>query len=162
MATDIFIKLGTLKGESQDDKLKDWIDVLAWSWGASHSGDAHAGGGSSSGKVSVHDFSFTKSLDISSTKSVLALCQGKHFDKIEFKARKSGESPLVFLEYTFEHCLLTSYQTGGSHGESGVTENLSFGFAKMKMKYSKQGKDGKSEADDTIGFDVKANVKTEG
>jgi len=30
MAVDMFIKIGDVKGESQDDKHKDEIDVLAW------------------------------------------------------------------------------------------------------------------------------------
>ena len=33
MAVDIFLKLDGIKGESQDHKHKDEIDVLAWSWG---------------------------------------------------------------------------------------------------------------------------------
>jgi len=32
-ATDIFIKLGDIKGESVDAKHKGEIDVLSWSWG---------------------------------------------------------------------------------------------------------------------------------
>ena len=33
MATDIFAKIGTIKGESTDAKHKDEIEVLSWSWG---------------------------------------------------------------------------------------------------------------------------------
>ena len=36
-ATDMFLKLGDIKGESLDDKHKDEIDVLAWSWGEADS-----------------------------------------------------------------------------------------------------------------------------
>ena len=32
-ATDIFAKIGDIKGESADDKHRDEIEVLAWSWG---------------------------------------------------------------------------------------------------------------------------------
>ena len=34
-ASDIFLKIGDIKGESVDDKHKDWIEVLSWSWGTS-------------------------------------------------------------------------------------------------------------------------------
>jgi type VI secretion system secreted protein Hcp len=34
MAKDMFFKIGDLKGESQDKKHKDEIDVLSWSWGS--------------------------------------------------------------------------------------------------------------------------------
>ena len=35
LASDIFAKIDDIKGESQDSKHKDWIDVLSWSWGTS-------------------------------------------------------------------------------------------------------------------------------
>ncbi len=66
MAVDIFLKLDGIKGESQDNKYKDEIDVLAWSWGAAQSGTTHGGSGSGSGKVSVQDLSITKYIDKSS------------------------------------------------------------------------------------------------
>ena len=33
MASDIFAKIGDIKGESLDDKHKDEIEVLSFSWG---------------------------------------------------------------------------------------------------------------------------------
>ena len=33
MASDIFAKLGDIKGESLDSKHKDEVEVLSWSWG---------------------------------------------------------------------------------------------------------------------------------
>jgi type VI secretion system secreted protein Hcp len=37
-AVDMFIKIEGIDGESRDSKHNEWIDVLAWSWGASSSG----------------------------------------------------------------------------------------------------------------------------
>ena len=36
MAVDTFAKIGDIKGESQDAKHKDEIEVLSWSWGVSN------------------------------------------------------------------------------------------------------------------------------
>ena len=36
MASDIFAKLGDIKGESLDDKHKDEIEILSWSWGVAN------------------------------------------------------------------------------------------------------------------------------
>ena len=33
MAVDYFLKIDGIDGESQDDKHKDWIEVLSFSWG---------------------------------------------------------------------------------------------------------------------------------
>ena len=39
MASDIFAKIGDIKGESLDDKHKDEIEVLSWSWGVTNAGE---------------------------------------------------------------------------------------------------------------------------
>ena len=36
MASDIFAKIGDIKGESPDDKHKDEIEVLSFSWGVAN------------------------------------------------------------------------------------------------------------------------------
>ena len=63
MAVDMFIKIGDIEGESADKVHAKEIDVLAWSWGMSQSGNMHQGGGGGAGKVSVQDLSLTKYID---------------------------------------------------------------------------------------------------
>jgi type VI protein secretion system component Hcp len=50
MAVDMFIKIDSVDGETQDSKHKKEIDVLSWSWGMTNSGSAHVGGGAGAGK----------------------------------------------------------------------------------------------------------------
>src|SRR4029077_11299318 len=106
MAVDMFIKIGTLKGESKDKTHKEEIDVLAWSWGMSNSGSAHLGGGAGAGKVNVQDLSFTKYIDNSSPDLMLACCNGKHFDKATLVVRKAGENPLEYLTINMEELMV--------------------------------------------------------
>ena len=39
MASDIFAKIGDIKGESTDSKHKDEIEVLSFSWGVTNSAE---------------------------------------------------------------------------------------------------------------------------
>ena len=55
MASSIFARIGTIKGESRDARHKDEIDVLSWAWGLSQAGNLGHGGGGGSGKVSFQD-----------------------------------------------------------------------------------------------------------
>ena len=80
MAVDMFIKIGDIKGESKDKTHKEKIDVLAWSWGVSNSGNAQVGGGAGAGKVNVQDLSFTKYVDSATCPLLLAASNGKHYD----------------------------------------------------------------------------------
>jgi type VI secretion system secreted protein Hcp len=45
MASDIFAKIGDIKGESLDSKHKDEIEVLSFSWGVTNSASIGSGGG---------------------------------------------------------------------------------------------------------------------
>ncbi|HEX6841875.1 MAG TPA: type VI secretion system tube protein Hcp [Stellaceae bacterium] len=160
MAMDIFIKIGDLKGESIDDKHKDEIQLLAWSWGMSQSGTTHAGPGGGSGKVSVQDLSFTHYIDKVSPNLMLACANGKHFSEALLTVRKAGEKPLEYLKITLTDLIVTSVTTGGSGGEDRLTENVSLNFAKFKVEYTPQKKDGSGDAPVTVGWDLAGNVKT--
>jgi type VI secretion system secreted protein Hcp len=159
MAVDMFIKIEGVKGESKDTKKPEWIDVLAWSWGASQSGSAHLGSGAGAGKVNVQDLSLTKYIDKASADLMLACCNGKHFPKAELVVRKAGEQPLEYLKVTMEDLIITSVQTGGSGGEDRLTENVSLNFAKVQVEYSEQQKDGSGKPVAKMGWDIAGNVK---
>lgn len=157
MAVDMFLKLTGIKGEAQDDKHKDEIDVLAWSWGESNSGSAHFGGGAGAGKVNVNDLSVTKHIDLASTSLAGACATGKHIDEAILTVRKAGDKPLEYLIITLNEVLVTSYQTGGSGGEDRLTENVSLNFAKFKIKYTQQNKDGTAGTSPDFTYNIATN-----
>jgi type VI secretion system secreted protein Hcp len=159
MAMDMFIQIGTIKGESRDKVHKEKIDVLAWSWGMSNSGSAHMGGGAGAGKVNVQDLSITKYIDKSSTDLMLAACNGKHFPDATLIVRKAGEKPVEYLKIKLTDVLITSVSTGGSGGEDRLTENVSLNFAKVKVDYTPQKQDGSADSTLSMGWDIAGNVK---
>ncbi len=159
MAVDMFIKIGDLKGESKDKAHPAEIDVLAWSWGVSNSGNAHMGGGQGAGKVNVQDLSFTKYIDKSSPDLMLVCCNGKHIPEAKLVVRKAGETPLDYLTITMNDLIVTSVSTGGSGGEDRLTENVTLNFAKVKVNYIEQTEKGAAGAKPQMGWDIAANVK---
>ena len=138
MAVDMFIKIGDIKGESQDKVHAGEIDVLAWSWGMSNSGTTHIGGGGGSGKVSVQDLSFTKYVDCASNILIKHCCDGKHFSKVKLICRKAGGKPLEYILIDLEGVIISAISTGGSGGEDRLTENVTLNFAKFKFSYQPQ------------------------
>jgi type VI secretion system secreted protein Hcp len=158
MAMDMFMDLGKIKGESRDKTHKEKIDVLAWSWGMSNSGSAHAGGGAGAGKVNVQDLSFTKYLDKASPDLQLACCKGTHLDDATLIVRKSGDKPLEYLKITMNEVMVTAVSTGGSGGEDRLTENVTLNFAKVKVEYVEQTKEGGVGAKPDYIWDIAANA----
>jgi type VI secretion system secreted protein Hcp len=159
MAVDMFLKLDDIKGESQDGKHKDEMDVLAWSWGASQSGTMHTGGGGGAGKASINDLSLTKFVDKASPNLLGACCSGKHFDQATLVVRKAGEKPLEYLKFTFKQVLVSSISVGGSGGEDRLTENVTLNFAEYKMEYLPQKSDGTGDAAVEVAWHIAKNQK---
>ena len=159
MAMDMFIKIGSFKGESRDKTHGGEIDVLAWSWGMSNSGSAHFGGGGGAGKVNVQDLSFTKWIDKTSPDLMLATCNGKHIPEAVLTVRKAGETPLEYLIITMQDVLVSAVSTGGSGGEDRLTENVTLNFARVKVNYTEQTPTGGAGDKPQMGWDIAGNVK---
>ncbi|AMH43052.1 MULTISPECIES: Hcp family type VI secretion system effector [Burkholderiaceae] len=139
MAVDIFLDLGTVKGESLDSVHKDEIDILSWSWGLSQSGTMHLGTGGGGGKVAVHDLSVTKYTDRSTPSIVTACTTGKHYPTGKLTVRKAGGTkPLEYYIIELEKVLVTNYSTGGSDGEDRFTETVTLNFEKFHVSYQQQ------------------------
>jgi type VI secretion system secreted protein Hcp len=74
MATDIFAKIGDIKGESLDAKHKDEIEVLSFSWGVANSGSA----GSGAGRATFQDLSIVHGIDKATPELLKACATGLH------------------------------------------------------------------------------------
>ena len=158
MAMDMFMKIGTIGGESRDKVHAGEIDVMAWSWGISNSGSAQSGSGAGAGKANVQDLTFTKYIDKCSCTLLLAACNGQHFPTAVLVVRKAGTTPLEYVTITMTEVIVTSVNTGGSGGEDRLTENVSLNFAKVKVDYKEQAATGVVGATPTMTWDIAANV----
>jgi type VI secretion system secreted protein Hcp len=158
MAVDMFLRLGTFKGESVDSKHKGEIDVLAWSWGASNSGTTHSGLGGGAGKVNVQDITVTKYVDQSSPNLWNSVSTGTHSTDAVLTVRKAGGTPVEYIKITLTEVLVTSVSTGGSGGEDRLTENIALNFAKFKFEYTTQDATGAAGTVIPFAFDIAANV----
>jgi type VI secretion system secreted protein Hcp len=159
MAVDMFLKLGDIKGESQDRKHKEEIDVLAWSWGLSQSGTTHMGAGGGAGKVNVNDLSLTKFVDKASPNLIQATCDGTHFKQALLTVRKAGKTPLEYIKITMKEVLVASVSTGGSGGEDRLTENITLNFAEFKIEYTPQKEDGSGAPAVEAAWNIAENAK---
>ena len=161
MAVDMFLELDGVKGETSDKtfKSKNAMDILAWSWGLSNSGTFHTGTGGGAGKANFQDISITKYIDLASTDLMLFCANGKHVAKGTITVRKAGEKPLDYLKITLENILVSSYSTGGSGGEDRLTENITLNFAKVKVEYQQQSKDGSKAGSNDFNWDIAENAK---
>ena len=156
MASDIFAKIGDIKGESLDDKHKGEIEVLSWSWGATQTGSMATGSGGGSGKVSFHDFSFTHHLDKASPVLMQACAGGDHIKEATIVQRKAGKGQQEFLIIKMSDVLITSVQASG-HDQNAPAEQVSLQATKIDVEYKPQKPDGSLDAGVHFKYDIKAN-----
>jgi type VI secretion system secreted protein Hcp len=161
MAVDIFLKLEPIKGEAQDHKHKDEIEVLSWGWGVHQTGTMHSGTGGGSGKASFQDLHFTHWIDKATVDLIKACTQGEHIQKGELIVRKAGgKDALEYIKLTMTNVIVTNVSPGGSHGEDRLTENVTLNFQKYKIEYKQQTEKGAAGASPQFGWDIAANKET--
>jgi type VI secretion system secreted protein Hcp len=157
MAADYFLQITGVPGESKDSKHKDWIDVLAWSFGESNPGTLGTGGGGGAGKVTMQDISFTTRMSKASPKLFLSCATGKHMNEAKLVGVHGGAMQQEYLTWTFSDVLVSSYQTQGSGGDDIVMDQVSLAFSKVRVEYKLQKADGSLDKAISAGWDLKAN-----
>ena len=119
MASDIFAKIGNIKGESVDSKHKDEIEVLSFSWGVTNTASITAGGGGASGKATFQDLSIVHNIDKASPLLLKACATGAHFKEATITHRKAGQPQQEFLIVKMNDIIITGVTHGGASGQPG-------------------------------------------
>ncbi len=154
MGSDIFAKIGDIKGESLDAKHKDEIEVLSWSWGVTNPHPAGAGSGGGAGKASFRDLSFTHNIDRASPLLLKGCATGQHLKEATITHRKAGKGQQEFLIIKMNDVIVTSVSSGDS--ENTHVETVSLAFAKVDLEYRPQKADGSLDAGIHFKYDLKA------
>lgn len=155
---DYFLKIDGAEGESPDAKHKGEIECINFSWGENQAGTAAFGGGAGSGKVQMHDFSFTKRYDKSSPKLAVMCASGEHTKTAVLTCRKAGKEQQEYLKIKLEDVLVSSYQTSGSGGDHVIPiDSITLNFSKIEFEYKEQKSDGTLGGTTKGGWDLKAN-----
>ena len=156
MASDIFAKLGDIKGESLDDKHKDEIEVLSYSWGVTNAGSMAHGTGGGEGKATFHDLSFIHRYDKSSPVLMQYCATGVHLKEATITNRKAGKGQQEYLVIKMNDVIVTGVALGDSGGEPG-SETVSLAFAKVDLEYKPQKPDGSLDAGIHFKYDIKGS-----
>ena len=155
MASDIFAKIGDIKGESADDKHKGEIEVLSFSWGVSNSASI-TGAGGGAGKATFHDIVFTHGIDKASPSLLRACATGQHIKEATITHRKAGKGQQEFLVIKMNDVIVTSVALNDASGGTS-SENVGLAFAQVDFAYSPLKANGQLDAAVHFKYDIKAN-----
>jgi type VI secretion system secreted protein Hcp len=137
--SDMLLQLAGVAGESADTKLKDFIDLVSWSWGMVSPTDGSTG--QAYAKAKIEDFKINKRADRSSPVFIQYLRENTIVKSGKLIVRKAGGADsLPYYEIEFTNLRVTSFRT--STEDSAVVETVTLAFETAKFKYTPQSSTG--------------------
>jgi type VI secretion system secreted protein Hcp len=160
MASDGFVKIDGIEGESTDAKYQGWIEALYFESEINQkiSSTASSAGGASAERADFGDFVFIKHLDKASPKLALACAAGTHIDEIEVKLCRAGSDKVNYMSYKLTNCIISKVKTSG--GGNIPTELIKVNFGAIEWCYIQQKRQGGGPAGNiAAGWNLEKNCK---
>jgi type VI secretion system secreted protein Hcp len=132
----IFLKYGSINGETTQVSHKDWIEIQSMQFGVGRGISSGVGGGSKREATAptVSEITLTKTMDIASNLLLKEALGGKAVDvKIELTQTDNSGKHVAFLKYILTNTLISSYSI--SSGGDRPSESLSLNFTKVDSEY---------------------------
>ena len=153
MPSDIFAKIGDIKGESVDVKHKDEIEVLSFSWGVTNTGSIGGGGGGGAGRATFKDLSILHNVDKATPRLLEACATGRHLKDATITQRKAGRGQPEYLIIKMNDVIITGVTLSDTSGEAG-SETVTSGIRQVDLEYKPQRADGSLEEGIHFKFDI--------
>lgn len=160
MAIDVYLQLDGIKGESMDDKHKDWIECQSVHWGINQprSATASTAGGHTAERAELKEVTFSKVADLASPLLMQSCAMGKTIPKAKFEfMRADGQGqPIKYFEIELDNVLIGSINPGIEPGTI-LDEHVSLKFSKIKWRYTQQKVSGGTGGSTIGGWDLATN-----
>jgi type VI secretion system secreted protein Hcp len=160
MAIDVYLQIDGIKGESTDDKHKDWIECTSVNWGVKQprSATASTGGGHTAERCEHDEVVFTKLADLASPILLQTCSAGKTIPKakLEFMRADGQGDRIKYFEIELENVLIGAIKPAVDEG-SIIQETVGLKFSKIKWKYTQQKVTGGAGGNTSGGWDLATN-----
>ena len=135
MASDIFLKLSDIDGESQDDIHPREFDILSWRWGMRQPGPAYSGRRS---RVTINNVVCVKKVDLSSPTLMGACCRGTVLPEGILTCRKAGDKVVEYYVLRLKEVFIAGISAGIARETEEQTEEIELNFQEFRVTYTAQ------------------------
>ncbi|MCC6072395.1 Hcp family type VI secretion system effector [Massilia sp. GCM10020059] len=159
MASDLYLQIDGIKGESYDAGHMGWIEVDTVSWAVTQpkSATASTGGGHTAERCEMTEISFTKAADLASPILLQMCAGGKTIPKARFEfMRADGADSIKYYEIELENVLIAHVAPSLGAGAL-VSESVGLKFSKVGWKYTQQKVGGGTAGNTAGGWDLASN-----
>ena len=160
MAIDVYLHIDGIKGESADDRHKDWIECKSVSWAVEQprSATSSTGGGHTAERCEHRDVVITKLADLASPILLQTCAAGRTIPKakLEFMRADAQGERVKYFEIELDNVLIGAVSPSVSEGDI-LTEEVGFKFSKVRWKYTQQRISGGMGGNTSGGWDLATN-----
>lgn len=159
MASDLYLQIDGIKGESTDLAHLGWIEVDAVSWAVTQpkSATASTGGGHTAERCEMTEITFTKAADLASPMLLQMCAGGKTIQKAKFEfMRADGPNAIKYYEIELENVLIAHVAPSVGAGVL-VSESVGLKFSRVRWKYTQQNVGGGTAGNTAGGWDLASN-----
>jgi len=160
MAIDVYLHIDGIKGESTDDRHKDWIECKSVSWAVEQprSATSSTGGGHTAERCEHRDVVITKLADLASPILLQTCSAGRTIPKakLEFMRADAQGERVKYFEIELDNVLIGAVSPSVSEGDI-LTEEVGFKFSKVRWKYTQQRISGGMGGNTSGGWDLASN-----
>jgi len=160
MANDAYLQIDSIKGESTDQKHKDWIEVsnVLYAIHQPRAETTSTAGGLTSGRADLLPITFKKLADIASPILLQTCAAGKTIGKatFEFMRADSNGNPIPYFRIELENLLIASITPDS--GDAGIiAERVQLSYAKIRWNYIRQRIRGGTQGNTSGGWNCSAH-----
>jgi type VI secretion system secreted protein Hcp len=141
MAIDVYLRIDGIKGESNDDRHKDWIECTSARWELSQpkSATASTGGGHTAERSEHGDVVISKLADLSSPILLQTCSSGKTIPKatLEFMRADGMGERVKYFEIALENVLIGGVSPAIREGGI-LSEHVALKYSKISWRYTQQ------------------------
>ncbi|PYD89408.1 type VI secretion system tube protein Hcp [Pseudomonas syringae pv. pisi] len=160
MATDVYLQIDGIKGESQDAAHQGWIEVTSAQWGVvqPRSTTASTGGGHTAERCEHRTLALSKLADLSSPLLMQTCSMGKTIPKakLEFMRADGDGQRVKYYEVELENVMIANVEQM-IHDGSILHDEIGLRFSKVKWKYTQQKIGGGASGNTSGGWDLACN-----
>lgn len=156
----IFCKIEGIKGESKDDKHKDWIEILSFNHSVNQPiSAASRTGGRTAGRAEFQDLVIKKVIDKATPELYLHCSNGKHIPKAELEFVMESGKKHTFMKYEIKDIIVSSVTPTGDNTGDDVRphENVAMSYGSISWEYTPIDEKGSPGAALKRGWDLRTN-----
>jgi type VI secretion system secreted protein Hcp len=160
MATDVYLKINGIKGESKDSAHERWIEITSAHWGVvqPRSATASTAGGHTAERCEHHAVSLSKLTDVASPILMQTCSMGRTIPKakLEFMRADGEGNPVKYYEVELENVIVANMEQLVSEGNI-LHDSIGLRFSKIRWKYTQQNIAGGIGGNTAGGWDLASN-----